>query len=108
VAAAEAGERHQFDRAAARALAVRVGAGTVLWGSYYREGDSLQFDAQIVDASTGKLIVALQPAAGPFRPTTQVIETLRQRVMAGFAVAFGSEFEGRPEASPRRTRRIRR
>jgi serine/threonine-protein kinase len=93
VAAAEAGERHHFDRAAARALAARVGAGTVLWGSYYREGDSLQFDAEVVDARTGKLIVSLQRAAGPFRPTTQVVETLRQRVMAGFAVAFGSEFE---------------
>ena len=93
VAAAEAGERHRFDRAAARSLAARVGAGTVLWGSYYREGDSLQFDAEVVDAGTGKLIVSLQRAAGPFRPTTQVIETLRQRVMAGFAVAFGSEFE---------------
>jgi tetratricopeptide (TPR) repeat protein len=93
VAAAEAGERHRFDRAAARALAARVGAGTILWGSYYREGDSLQFDAEVVDARTGKLIVSLQRAAGPFRPTTQVIETLRQRVMAGFAVAFRSEFE---------------
>ena len=59
-----------------------VGAGTVLGGNYYREGDKLHFEAQLVDARTGRLILALQPAIGPLREQTRVIELLRQRVMA--------------------------
>ena len=92
-AAEEAGEPVRVGAAAGRALAKRVGAGTLLWGSYYRDGDSLHFEAQLVDAPTGKVIVPLEPAVGLMRERTRVVEVLRQRVMAGFAVVFGSEFD---------------
>jgi serine/threonine-protein kinase len=91
--ASEAGEQVHPGAAAGRALAKRVGAGTVLWGSYYQDGDSLHFEAQLVDAPSGKVIVPLEPAVGLVRDKTRVVETLRQRVMAAFAVVLGSEFD---------------
>jgi tetratricopeptide (TPR) repeat protein/TolB-like protein len=93
VAAEEAGDTTRVGGAAGRALAKRVGAGTVISGRYYRDGDSLHIEAQLVDAPTGRVIVSLEPAVGLAREETRVVETLRQRVMAGFAVVFGSEFD---------------
>jgi tetratricopeptide (TPR) repeat protein/TolB-like protein len=90
--AREAGQPERVGIAAGRDLARRVGAGTVLGGNYYREGDSLHFEAQVVDARTGRLILALQPVVGPLRDKTRVIELLRQRVMAGFAVTLRPGF----------------
>jgi tetratricopeptide (TPR) repeat protein/TolB-like protein len=97
--ATEAGAPLRVGVAAGRALARRVGAGTVLWGSYYRDGDSLHFEAQVVDAPSGKIIVPLEPAVGLAREKTRVVEILRQRVMAGFAVVLGSEFDSWRAAS---------
>jgi tetratricopeptide (TPR) repeat protein/TolB-like protein len=91
--AREAGDSVRRGAAAGLALAHRVHAGTVLWGSYYRDGDSLHFEAQLVDGATGKLVVPLQPSVGLLRDKTRVVELLRQRVMAGFATVFGSEFD---------------
>ena len=90
--AREAGQPARVGVSAGRDLARRVGAGTVLGGNYYREGDRLHFEAQVVDARTGRLILALQPVIGPLREQTRVIELLRQRVMAGFAVVFQPGF----------------
>jgi TolB-like protein len=90
--ALEAGQPVRIGVAAGRELAKRVGAGTVLGGSYYREGDSLHFETQLVDAASGKLILSLEPVIGSLREKTRVIESLRQRVMAGFAVVFQPAF----------------
>jgi TolB-like protein len=90
--AMEAGGRIQAGPGPARDLARRVGVGTVLWGSYYLQDDSLHFEAQLVDAGTGRMILALAPAVGALSDRTRVIETLRQRVMAGFAVAVNPAF----------------
>jgi TolB-like protein len=97
--ALEAGQPVRIGVAAGRELAKRVGAGTVLGGSYYRDGDSLHFEAQLVDAATGKLVLPLQPVVGSLADKTRVIETLRQRVMAGFAVVFQPAFEDWQAAS---------
>jgi hypothetical protein len=91
--ALEAGQQVRIGLASGRQLARLVGAGTVLGGSYYLEGDSLHFETQLIEASTGKLILALEPVVGPSGNKTRIIEALRQRVMGGFATVFGSEFE---------------
>jgi serine/threonine-protein kinase len=91
--ARQAGEPVPRGAAAGLALARRVGAGTVLWGSYYGDGDSLHIEAQLLDGATGKIIVPLEPSVGLARDKTRVVELLRQRVMAGFAVVLGSEFD---------------
>jgi TolB-like protein len=49
----------------ARALAQGLGAGTVLWGSYSRRGDSLEFDARLTDTRAGQVVVPIKSTAGP-------------------------------------------
>ena len=97
--ALEADQPVRLGLAPGRELARRVGAGTVLGGSYYREGDSLHFEAQLVDAATGKLILSLEPVAGPSGEKSRIIEMLRQRVMGAFATVFGPGFEDWKETS---------
>ena len=99
VSALEAGERAQPGPAAARELANRVGAGTVLWGSYYVQEDSLRLEAQLIDAPTGKTLLSLEPAVGSLGEKTRAVEVLRQRVMAGFATLVGANFESWTAAS---------
>jgi serine/threonine-protein kinase len=75
------------------ALAQSTGAATAVRGSYYRTGDTLQFETQILDARSGKLIVSTAPAVGTFTERMRVVEQLRQRLMASFATVFGPGFE---------------
>ncbi len=91
--APEAGQAARGGIAAGRELAKRVGAGTVLGGSYYRERDSLHFEIQVVDAASGRLVLALQPVVGALHEETQVLEQLRQRVMGGFGMLFRPGFD---------------
>ncbi|MBA4156953.1 MAG: hypothetical protein H0X65_05700, partial [Gemmatimonadetes bacterium] len=42
-----------------RPLARETGAGTAVSGSYYRQGDSLHFQARITDAASGRLLAAI-------------------------------------------------
>jgi hypothetical protein len=88
----EAGGKPRPGPGPARELAQRVGAGLVLWGNYYLRRDSLHFEAQLVDAGSGRLLLPLAPVAGPRAAETQVVELLRQRVMAGLAVAVNPSF----------------
>jgi serine/threonine-protein kinase len=85
-AARESGTATRIDPAAGRRLGRKVGAGTLVWGNYYRVGDSLHFEAQLLDVGSGRVIVPLEPVVGPLSKPTSVVETLRQRVMAAFAV----------------------
>jgi tetratricopeptide (TPR) repeat protein/predicted Ser/Thr protein kinase len=83
--------------AGARALARTLGAGSVVWGAYYRQGDSLQFQAQLTDAATGELVGTTLPALGSAKQQTQGVEALRQRVMAIFAAKLDprlAKYEG--------------
>jgi tetratricopeptide (TPR) repeat protein len=69
-----------------------MGVGLVLWGSYYLRRDSLHFEAQLVDAASGRTLLPLAPVAGPRVEETRVVELLRQRVMAALAVAVSPAF----------------
>ena len=69
----------------ARALAEETGAATVVSGRYYREGDTLRFQAQVTDAASGRLIRAVDPVSGRARAPTEVVERLRQHTMAALA-----------------------
>ncbi|HEU4523395.1 MAG TPA: serine/threonine-protein kinase, partial [Gemmatimonadales bacterium] len=91
--AREVGEAMPVGAAGGLRLAKRVGAGTVLSGSYYLDADSLHFEAQLLHGQTGQLIVPLQPSIGLAREKTRVVEQLRQRVMAGLSMVLGSEFD---------------
>jgi TolB-like protein len=75
------------------AVAQMAGAGTMVAGSYYRNGDTLHFETQIVDAKSGKLIMSPEPAIGSLGDRMTLVDRVRQRLMAGFAATIGPGFE---------------
>src|SRR5207253_4589264 len=79
-----------LDAAGLRALGRETGAGTVVWGAYYRQADSVRFQIQISAAADGKVLRALGPVAGPLAQPLTAVEALRQRVMAALATLFDS------------------
>jgi tRNA A-37 threonylcarbamoyl transferase component Bud32/tetratricopeptide (TPR) repeat protein len=75
-----------------RALAESTGAGTVITGAYYREGDSLRFQAQLTDGNTGKLFHGVGPVSAAVTAPTSGIEVLRQRLMGSLAMLLDPHF----------------
>ena len=68
-----------------RALARANGTGTVVWGSYYLQGDSLYFLAHVTDAATGEELTTIEPVRGPVDAPLPAVERLRDRVMTTLA-----------------------
>src|SRR5438094_880120 len=77
-----------FDAADIRALASRTGAGTVVSGAYYREGDSVRFHVQVIDATRGTVRRGVEPVGAPLRAPTQAADGLRLRLTARFDTLF--------------------
>ena len=71
-----------------RALAAQTGAGTVISGSYYREGDSVRFHVQVIDAARGTLRRGVEPVGAPRRAPAQAAEALGYRLTALFDTLF--------------------
>ena len=78
------------DVAALRELGRETGAGTVVSGGYYQQGDSVRFQVQITSAQDGRVLRALDPVAAPLTQPLNAVEKLRQRVMAALATLFDS------------------
>jgi DNA-binding SARP family transcriptional activator/TolB-like protein len=68
-----------------RPLALETGAGTAVSGSYYRQGDSLHFQARIADVATARVIAAIGPVGSRADAPVDGIDQLRQRVLAALA-----------------------
>ena len=83
VDAAEAGEAPVDPVAMVRD---ETGAGTVVTGAYYRDGDSLRFRIEITDATSGTLVAALPPVAAHRDAPQAGIEALRERLMGLVAI----------------------
>ena len=64
-----------------QALARANGTGTVVWGSYYLQGDSLHFLAHVTNAATGEELATLEPVRGPVDDPMAAVEQLRDRMM---------------------------
>jgi serine/threonine protein kinase/tetratricopeptide (TPR) repeat protein len=75
-----------------QALAESTGAGTVITGAYYREGDSLRFQAELTDGNTGKLLHGIESVSASFAAPTTGIELLRQRLMGTLAMLLDPHF----------------
>jgi len=73
------GWAHVLERARQR------GAGLVLAGAYYLDGDTLRLQARLVDAATGDLIYAFEPVAATRDASAEGINSLSERVLAGVA-----------------------
>jgi tetratricopeptide (TPR) repeat protein/TolB-like protein len=69
-----------------RALAEETGAGIVISGVIYLEGDSVQIQAEVTDAAQGLVIGSLEPVRGSQESPSDAVGDLRRRVM-GFLAA---------------------
>jgi DNA-binding SARP family transcriptional activator len=77
-----------------RVLAEETGAGTVVWGAYYRVGEGLGFQTQITDVADGKLLTALEPVIASTSNPLQAVEEIRQRVMGALASVHNPRVAG--------------
>ena len=69
-------------------LAQETGATHAVVGTYYRNGDAIQFHAQIIDTRNNvkrRQHVAIEPVEGPYDRPGEAIAALRQRVMGAIA-----------------------
>ena len=73
------GWAHVLERARQR------GAGLVLAGAYYLDGEILRLQARLVDAATGDLIYAFEPVIVAREAAAEGIDSLRERVVAAVA-----------------------
>ena len=63
------------------ALARNANAGLVISGSYYRQGDSVLFQADLTDANAGKLIQTVGPVTALAATPLEGVERLKQQVI---------------------------
>jgi len=69
-----------------RTLAERTGAGTVVSGTYFAEGDSLRFLMRITGAPSGEVRHTVDVVDAPRARPTAALEPLRQHVTGALAV----------------------
>jgi len=74
-----------------RGLALETGAGLVVSGTYYLEGETIQFRSSIMDMVAGKTLFAAEPASGSMEKPSEVIEMVRRRIMDAVAARFLNE-----------------
>jgi tetratricopeptide (TPR) repeat protein len=68
------------------ALARGKRASLALRGSYYRVGDSLQFEAAVLDSRQARVLRTVGPFRGPLSAPGEAIDPLAQRLGGGLAV----------------------
>jgi tRNA A-37 threonylcarbamoyl transferase component Bud32/tetratricopeptide (TPR) repeat protein/TolB-like protein len=73
------------------ALADEAGAGTVVSGSYYVEGDSLRIQTRISDARDGRLLGTVGPVVGSLGVPHELVARLGQEVVAALAPLLDQE-----------------
>ncbi len=64
-------------------LAQKDGAGIVIRGSYYLSGDSVLFQAGIIDVASGRTLRSFDPVGAPVERVTDALEALRERIARG-------------------------
>ena len=76
-----------------RAAAVEYGAGTVVSGAYYLDGDSVRLQARVTDVANWTLR-AVSPVSAPRVGPMAALEPVRQRVMAVVVVGLDPRSAG--------------
>ena len=77
-------------------LAQETGATHAVVGTFYRNGDAIQFHAQIIvtnDDSKRRQHVAIEPVEGSYDRLDEAIDALRQRVMGAIASIIDPRIE---------------
>ncbi len=85
---------------ALRDVARKSGAGTLVSGAYYLDGDSVRLQARIIDVADWTLLRPVEPVAAARDAPQSLLEPLRQRVMAILAVTHDPRIEGWAMGSP--------
>lgn len=80
------------DAGDARAIAQATGAGTIVSGSYYVLGDSVELRASVVDVGSNTVVRVVAPVRAPVVRVEDGVDVLRQRVMTAFATLFDQRF----------------
>jgi tetratricopeptide (TPR) repeat protein len=83
----ELAERPADGQAASLALAKMARARFLVSGSYHGRGDTISFQAQILDVGTGRLVRSVDRVSGRAGEPASVLEDLRQRTAAALATA---------------------
>jgi tetratricopeptide (TPR) repeat protein len=90
---AEGGTAGKLTHAAARALAIDAGSGTIVLGAYDRApGDSLQFQAEVLDTRTGRALRLIGPVSAPVEARLAALTSVRTRVMAAVSSLLDLDF----------------
>jgi tetratricopeptide (TPR) repeat protein/TolB-like protein len=80
-------------------VAQQLGAGTVVWGTYFSSGGSLSLSAHISDVASGRLIGSLDPVSAPVDDPAAGLVELRDRVMSGLGASLNPRLAGWPGAA---------
>lgn len=83
--------------AANRQFARRIGAGTLVTGSYYSIGNEIVFQAQIIDVATGELLRALDEVRGSAERPGFAVKDLQRRSLGALATLFDKRLESWPD-----------
>ncbi len=76
-----------------RSIAKATGASMIVIGSYYKLGDTIEFQAKVMDANE-KLLTAIEPVTSEARKTMDGVESVRQRVLGALALVLDKRLEG--------------
>lgn len=69
-------------------------ASVLVAGSYYAQGEGLEFQARILDASSGRLLHGLEPVTGVRSRPAELLQRLEQKVAGAVAIHFDDFFGG--------------
>ena len=80
------GANAEIDPAIAPAQAGSIrNAGTTVSGSYYSTGDSVSFQAQVIESTSGEILASVGPVLASVRDPRAGVEELRQRTTGALA-----------------------
>jgi len=82
-----------------RALAERTGAGLVVTGAYYLDGENIRLQSQLILAEGGAVATTFDPEFGPRQKPSEVVDRLASKVMGAIAIRFSkvpAMYAGRP------------
>jgi serine/threonine protein kinase len=67
-------------------LASATHSGILVAGMFYRVGEDIQIEAQIIDAQRNDVMLTLDPVRGPLSEPMKAIDALRQKVLGALAI----------------------
>lgn len=74
-------------------LASKTKSDIVISGNYYKQGETIQFQAQVMELATNKLLGGLEPVGGSLEDAISTIGELKQKVMGVMATHLDARME---------------